>query len=340
MNVLDILDRYNIEYVDSGRNVAKGNVNVQCPWCGEADHSQHLGINLESGMWGCWRNAKHRGRKLYRLLAKLAGLSSGEARRATGEGALRAIERGAMESAVSALSEGPTDSVYTVLPSNIQMDDKFRRICRPGAEPYAAEKRFRRYLHKDRGFPMHHHKYLASRYDLHYCVHGPFADRLIIPVWENGKLMTYLGRSVYSAASLRYLALEKEKSVKQVKDCLFNFDEAKHGGTTLFIVEGAFDAMKIDFYGHKRAVHAVGLFNMNVEEAQALLFYELRDLYDNFVILLDEGEIARSHDLQTALTFLGIGKVCVWFLRDDEASDPAELTPKQVREFIKGEGYG
>jgi len=330
MNVIEILNRYNIEYVDRGNNVAKGNVNIQCPWCGEADHSQHLGINLETGMWGCWRNVKHRGRKLHRLLSKLTGLSSAEARRATGEGELRAVQRGDMERAVQGLTEGPTAHADSTYKGRIRLPDKFREICAPGVDPYRAEARFRMYLQKERGFPKHHHKKLARQYNLHYCVSGRFADRLIIPIYEGRELMTYLGRSVYAASEMRYKALEEEYSVKQVKDCLYNYDAAMKGGLSLFITEGVFDAMKVDFYGQAFGSRAVALFNMNVEDSQHELFYELRGKFDEYIIFLDEGQVAESLNMQSALSYFE--DVKIWFIKNAwGVKDPADLTPQQVR---------
>lgn len=330
MNVLEILNRYNIDYVDRGNNVAKGNVNIQCPWCGEADHSQHLGINLETGMWGCWRNVKHRGRKLHRLLSKLTGLSSAEARRATGEGELRAVQQGDMERAVQGLTEDRTALVDAARVRSIQLPPAFRQICAAGVDPRRAEARFRMYLDKERGFLKHHHKKLAREYKLHYCVRGRFADRLIIPVYERGELMTYLGRSVYSGASMRYLALEEEFSVKQVKDCLYNYDNVKVGGHSLFITEGVFDAMKVDFYGKRHDSRAVALFNMNVEDSQHELFFELRGLFDEYIVFLDEGQVAESLNMQQALSYLG--DIKIWFIKDAwGVKDPADLTPQQVR---------
>jgi len=330
VNVLEILNRYNIDYVDRGNNVAKGNVNVQCPWCGEDDHSQHLGINLETGMWGCWRNVKHRGRKLYRLLAKLTGLSSAEARRATGEGALRAVQQGDMERAVQGLTEGPESIAERTDSPVIQLYPTFREMYAPGVHPMQAESRFRNYL-VARGFPRHNHKRLVHQYDLRYCVAGRFSDRLIIPIYENGKLMTWIARSVYKDASLRYLALEEEESVKQVKDCLYNYDAAMEGGDVLFFVEGALDAMKIDFYSQRNGVRAVGLFNMNLEAEQQELVNNLHGRFLKHIILLDEGQLSQSLDLQARLEPL-LGHVLVRFMKPEwNAKDPGDLTPRQVR---------
>lgn len=330
MNVLDILNRYNIDYVESGRNVAKGNVNVQCPWCGEADQSQHLGINLATGMWGCWRSEKHRGRKLYRLLSKLTGLSSLESRRATGEGVLRAIDRGDMERAVQGLSEDAEEHTQRSSDHAISLYPSFREMCVSREDPFRAERRFRHYL-TGRGFPRHHHKALVRQYELMYAVAGRFADRLIIPVYENGKLMTWIGRSVYADADLRYLALEADESVKQVKDCLYNYDAAVEGGRALYFVEGAFDVMKLDFYLQHKEVRALGLFNMNLGPEQQEMVANLRGLFDQYIILLDEGQLSQSLDLQATMRPL-LGKVFLQTMKKEwKAKDPGELTPSQVR---------
>ena len=155
---------------------------------------------------------------------------------------------------------------------------------------------------------------------------GDFENRIIIPVYENGKLMTYLGRSIYADAALRYRALEKEKSVKQVKDCIYNYDRAMRGGETLVLVEGAFDVMKVDYYG-KPKLRAVGLFNMNLEASQIELLYDLRGKYDRYILLLDRGEVAPSIRLEDELYFFK--NLRSRFLEDVE--DPGDLTPKQAK---------
>lgn len=330
MNVLDILDRYHIEYVDSGKNVAKGNVNVQCPWCGAADHSQHLGINVATGMWGCWRDAQHRGRQLYRLLSKLTGISQQEARRATGEGVRRAVQLGDMERAVEGLQIAPRVDTDTGV-TDLSLDRSFRKLCLAAQNTYHAETRFLWYLIYERRFRKKDIRNLAIRYKLRYCVTGDFADRLIIPVYENGKLMTYLGRSIHPHASLRYRALEKEKSVKQIKDCVYNYDLAMRGGEIVTIVEGAVDVWKVDFYNRGKGLRSIGLFNMNVEDSQLELLYDLRGRFDQYIILLDQGEVAKSLRLESQLSFLGNVKSQLLH----QANDPGSLTPVQAKHLKK-----
>lgn len=324
MNVLQILSRYSIEYVETGPNVAKGNVNIHCPWCGAEDHSHHLGINLEKGWWGCWRSKQHRSRALYKLISKLTGLSYQDARGITGEGRPRAVQLGDMENAVAALTAPLEGSGSDTDARSIHMPRSMRKLCDRSQTAYASERRYLDYIKHRRKFRRCDVEKVCRRYHLHYCLTGNFQDRLVIPIHENKKLMTYLGRSIYTNATLRYLALDKDESIKQVKDCIYGFDRATKGGKILVIVEGALDSMKVDFYNYKYGIRAVGLFNMNLEPAQLDLLVELSGLYDRYIILLDEGELGSSLRLESELRFLK--GIRAKFLQG--VKDPGDLTPK------------
>jgi len=52
MDIITYLKAKNIIYYEQGKNVTFGWVNIQCPFC--IDHSNHLGINLESKWFNCW----------------------------------------------------------------------------------------------------------------------------------------------------------------------------------------------------------------------------------------------------------------------------------------------
>ena len=52
MNVLDILDKYHIDYKIKGKNIGKNYVGILCPYCD--DNSYHRGINLDTGHSTCW----------------------------------------------------------------------------------------------------------------------------------------------------------------------------------------------------------------------------------------------------------------------------------------------
>lgn len=325
VDVVRILQSHKVHYVEKGPNVAKGNVNIKCPWCGEADSSQHLGINLNTGMWGCWRNKQHRGRKLSRLLTKLLGISLSEARRIAGEGKSAAVESSDFGKALHSLSGASTSLTARDLEdSQLSLPKSFAKLTgRTRGQRLATD-----YLVNDRGFPKSRLIAFARRYDLRYTLSGDFAERIIVPVYEDGNLMTYLGRSVYPTAPLRYRALSKDDSIKQVKDCVYNFDHANCEGRILYIVEGAFDVFKIDWYNHKHGVTAVGLFNMNVEPTQLELLYRLRGLYDHYIGILDKGEVASTMRLESELSLFFNGFRTI-YLKD--AEDPGAMTEKQAK---------
>lgn len=321
-DVKRILNDYSVPYVESGSNVAKGNVNIQCPYCGEADRSQHLGINLANGFWGCWRNAQHRGRKLSRLLTALLGVTPSEARRIAGEGRHIAVQPDSYENALQTVSEGVVSAQESAHTRKIGFPPYIRRLTgRKRAERRAVD-----YL-AGRGYHRSEIRALSKRYDLHFTIRGDMADRIVVPVYEDGELMTYLGRSIYKDAALRYRALDKEDSVKQVKDCIYNFDRAIKGGRLLFVVEGAFDVMKLDWYSGP-AVTAIGLFNMNVEDSQVELLMRLRRKFDQVVGVLDAGEVAAQLRLESRLRQIFGHRLGMYSLKG--AEDPGAMTERQV----------
>src|SRR5437773_2381680 len=79
MNWEKLLSNNGIEYVTSGSNTKRGEISVKCPFCGDDDPSEHMGISLTKDVWGCHRNAQHRGKNLRRLISALLGCSSSQA---------------------------------------------------------------------------------------------------------------------------------------------------------------------------------------------------------------------------------------------------------------------
>src|SRR5258706_108308 len=73
------LEENNITFVDRGPNTKRGEVSIQCPMCGQDDPSEHLGINLQTGKWGCHRDANHRGKASRTLIKAILGCSSQQA---------------------------------------------------------------------------------------------------------------------------------------------------------------------------------------------------------------------------------------------------------------------
>lgn len=275
--VPEILDDLNVRYVSVGKNVKKGNVNVPCPFCGSDDPSEHMGIGIENGYWSCWRNQSHRGRNLPRLLIRLAQVTYFQAQsQVYGEYV-------------------PED--FNMAEVSTMLADDVEQEAPAHAEPLLYPKEFRTLerqalsSHKYRGYMKSRGLFHRSweYYDLQYSVTGDQSGRVIFPHFYAGELMTWTGRAITPNARLRYRALPVEDSILPTKSMLYNYDNAAEGGDALVIVEGPVDTLKIDWYGKRYGIRAVGLGNASVEESQVAMLNTLlsRGRFKKVAVMLD-----------------------------------------------------
>lgn len=233
MDWIRFLDENNIHYITRGPNTKRGEVSIQCPICGEDDPSEHLGINLNSGKWGCLRDQSHRGTSSRTLIKALLHVNSNIA-----EDVRRQYSRpdpNDLESALEALT-GEAEDVGK---------QARKQSCEPEfldfspIKPRGVTKKFFTYL-QDRGFD--NPTEMIDRYQLRCALTGRYQNRIILPVSLNDELLGWTSRLVgHSATAPRYLM-----SSEDVKATVYNYDELKKGGERLFIVEGPFDALKMD----------------------------------------------------------------------------------------------
>jgi hypothetical protein len=131
---------------------------------------------------------------------------------------------------------------------------------------------------------------LIDRYQLKCALVGDYANRIIIPIYLEGKLVSWTARSIYPNATLRYRNLPKEESVVDLTTTVYNYDHASQGGRVLFVHEGPVDTFKVDFCGFEMDIHAIGIFGMNFSTEKQLIFRDLSNFYDRIVFCLDQGE--------------------------------------------------
>ena len=72
--LVSLLERYDIPYWLSGKNVSEDCIGISCPFC--EDRSNHCGIFKEHGNFSCWR-CEETG-SLFKLLNKLTNISYDE----------------------------------------------------------------------------------------------------------------------------------------------------------------------------------------------------------------------------------------------------------------------
>lgn len=339
MRTLDwkrLLDEQRIPYIESGANVKRGELAIQCPFCGSADPSKHMGLNLETGWWSCWRNrSAHSGKSPLRLLMRLLGVPYGRARELAGLGDDYVDPEGF--DAVAARLMGRNKDIRPE-----QMQRQFLEL-EPDFKPITSNLRTRRhwnYLYQ-RGFnggsaAGDDVDVLCELYQLRAGVSGVWAGRVIIPYFQDRKLVTWTARAI-GAATIRYRDLrlkshnpKESTSLMAPKETLFNHDCINEGGKALVVVEGPIDALKLDFYGRLYGVRAVALSTNSIQDDQAFLLQDAADRFERVIVMMDN---ASSLGLIDSMRM----KQALFFLNNVEAlpvpcgaKDAGELSPKEV----------
>lgn len=318
-----------IDYVERGANVSQGNLNIRCPWCGQADESHHLGVSLSGRGWGCWRQKAHRGRKPHRLIQALTGCTYAEAEAMIGEDLVQ-LEPDAGFGARIASLLGPTQAPNSARP-RLEFLPHMRPISRVGFGSL-----FLNYL-KDRDYTTEEALWLAKTYGLRYTTMGAFRYRIIIPVMMPDGLATWTGRTVQASELIRYktLSANPKKAEEQnlpvarlsITDTLWNYaDLLEHPGHTLVAGEGPFDGMRLDFLGRPE-IRGTALFGKNLSEAQVALLDRLAPRYERRVILLDADASLDLLSVQSRLEYLKFE-----FIRLPKSiKDPAMIQQRDLR---------
>ena len=280
IDIKRLLDSHQIHWIDQGNNVAKGNINIKCPWCGPDDKSQHMGINLTTNQYGCWRNAHHRGKNIARLLAALDIYISEDRASLIAQLSNRTFFAEKENTTSTITKVYTTELPMTFLPLDTNI---FSR-------PYI------NYL-KKRGYTNPY--VVAQDYDLRYSIMADkWSARLILPIYVND-WVTWTGRAI-GTNPLRYLSPATAEATN-IKETIFNYNQLKDSeGDILIITEGPFDAIKVDMYNKPR-VRATCIFGLAATADQILLLKNICYNFNNIFIGLDQGTLVQSMDLRKSL---------------------------------------
>ncbi len=323
MDWVSLLEDNFIHYVTSGKNTGKNEVSVKCPWCGDDDPSQHMGINLTSNKWSCWRNTQHRGHTPVKLISALLGVGLTQAALI-----IKAYQQANIDGfdslilPTAAIHTGPYQPIPTrafalrtlpahTTPQIVKYPDDF--------EPLRGI--FCDYLLR-RGIDNQ----LADYYCLACCRIGRWKQRVIIPVFDkNFKLLGWQGRAIIEPKKApRYLT-----SHEQVKRTVFNLQNISKGGEVLYIWEGPMDAMKVDFYG-KPKIRATCTFGVNFTPEQIQLLSELSSKFSRVVSAFDTDPagIIGGFNLSDWLPNISFGNL------PEGHKDTDKLSEDQIRGFL------
>lgn len=313
------LNARGIEWVERGPNVARGHINIKCPFCGPKDPSHHLGLNIAgAGEWGCFRSRDHRGRSPIRLVAELARISFKDAAELV-EAGRPAMEKGndQLRSRLKALGEDQP----------AEQESSAALTWEPGIRPLFGEGINRitlapyfSYL-ADRGFDQP--EVIARRYGLRAGVHGNWARRLIFPFRIENELRGWTGRAL-GRASVRYQTHPPGEGgrglvylpgslgrldLPQEADPFYIWGRARIpqdpgrgegglvprpgkgspelGGSLLVLVEGPVDALKVAEAGRGLGIQAAALLGVAPSPERLALLSRILPLFRGSFLLLD-----------------------------------------------------
>jgi len=299
------LEQHHIEVKASGANVSRDHVAVHCPFCGPADPSMHMSINLSGKGWRCWRHPEHRGKNPTRLVQALIGSTLERAKVIVGQDVF--VPTDFMHRVQQQFNPTPAAAA-----PQIKLPIEFKSFvpALPSGRP------FRNYLRR-RGFTTEHVGFATRRYGMHYATSGSYKSRIIFVVRYKKEIVAWTGRSIDVRQELRYKALstdperaEREGSPVALgaishfllwHDRLLNSD-----ADTIVLCEGPMDALKVDILGREYGICATCFFTAEPTEAQIDILHDLCPQFKRRILLLDRGTLAAGIRVSAKLSSLGV----------------------------------
>ncbi len=324
---INFLQRRGIAFATRGKNVAKGNLVVHCPFCGPEDEGHHMEISTKGRGWKCLRRGReHRGKNPIKLIMALVGCNYATAANVVGDTTF--IPDDFMAAVTKHVNgwEPPHPARALTMP------EEFLPVGanRPSARLFNA------YL-AQRGFDDL--DLLATCYGIRYCSRGPFKGRIIFPIHHDGKLVNWTGRTVYPKESedgIRYRTLSTDSgnempgaptAIGPVTDYLLWYDELRNNidpgrFDTIVLVEGPFDALRVDVLGYEDGIRSTCFFTAQPSIRQIDLFHEIMPRFKRRFLLLDRNTTATAIRVSAELKMLNVETRQV----PDNVKDPGEIS--------------
>jgi DNA primase len=288
-----MLKEYGMSYRTTGKNCSPGWINIQCPFC--TDNSAHLGINLDNGTANCWNCGK---KPLKDVLKALLGVTPYQA-----IGIIKKYSKNISKSRLKPISEDSITQVREVI-FPIGTDKLEKMHC-----DYLEERNFDpKQLEKD-------WKILGTS-----CI-GNYKFRIVIPIYFEGRLISYQARDITEEAILRYKACSKTDEIIHHKNILYGIDNVLTDRA--IVCEGIFDVWRLG-YG------AIATFGIAYTARQVLL---LVSRFKKIFVLFDSESQAQKQADKLASELVGFGKDVE--ILDIGEGDPGELSEVEAKEIMK-----
>lgn len=288
INIEKLYRDYHIRYWTSGKNVAQGWINTQCPFCD--DHSNHLGFS-PTGVYVCWRCGPHPTRK---ALAKILRMQEEEIGRIV-------------------YQYGGTTRRREVPEEAVRIGDrkfKFPNMTEP------MSRRHRIYLINRKFDPerLEAEWGLLGTGPVSYLDNIDFRHRIIAPIYWDNQIVSFQGRDFTEKSDLRYITCPKNRELVNHKRILYGKQEKwERSG---ICVEGITDVWR---FGPR----AFATFGIEYTPAQV---HQIRKNFRRvFVIFDDEPQaVEQAEKLAVELRFHGINAQRIPIVGDPGGMDQSD----------------
>lgn len=223
---------YNIDYAHSGKHARSGWINISCPFC-SGNPGFHGGFNIENNYYNCHRCGNH---YLPKVIAVLTGVEQNIV-----------IDLIKKYSTVSEAINQQTTNKKTPL-----------RITFP-ADTGSLTKKAKKYLIGRKYDPYE----LEAIWDLKSTSHiGFYKNRILAPIRQRQKLVSYQTRDITEKHPQKYLACFQDEEIIQHQHCIYGLDQVIN--RSCIVVEGITDVWRL-------GPGAVATFGIDFTKQQALL---------------------------------------------------------------------
>lgn len=305
-----LLDEYSVMYITDGQNSSKQYINIPCEGLGGCSNDQKfkLGIHRSGKFANCWAC----GSKPIKEVVASLGIPWN------------------LWSQVIDEEEG----VWERIEEKRSLEKPKKDIMIPGSDLHPVHKNYLR----ERGFDPDflekefHLKGITFNGGYYKGTDFEFEDvklqsRIIIPIYLDGKPISYLGRTYIKDVKNRYMCCIPELESYFHKYSFFNIDRA--AGDRVILVEGTFDVMKL--VQGSRNFNIIASYGTQITEEQLQV---LRKKYKEVIIMYDGESKAQMKALyiKNYLESYGVGcrNLCL-----KGGKDPGELSDDEAKRIVK-----
>lgn len=289
-NFTQLLSDYNVPHIEIVTNW----VNINCPFHENGRRGYKGGFNLIGGYYSCWNCGYH---KIEDVFSKLLQLNYYDTKKILNQ----------------------YDTEY-VIHKTFKKKIKTKKIDLIG-EDIKEKSAPWKYLIKRRFNP----NILIETYKIKYGgVIGEWSHRIVIPIFYNGTIVSYQGRSIYNKKDiLRYKTLSKEKSIVNPKSIFYNLDNCKKDWVVL--VEGVFDCWRL---GPNNVACTLGT---SMSSKQLIL---LKNSFKKVIFLFDNEKEAQDRAIIYGERLIGLG-IEVEICNPEFKHDPGSYTIEEENRVRK-----